>query len=137
VESFSAFSKNDGGPSILRSTPLLALAIAAFGIGTSEFIIMGLLPNLADDFRVSIPIAGVLVTGYALSVTIGAPLVAIATSRLERKFALLLLMGIFTLGNLACALWLRGTRFVATMLPIPKNAPWQSAVSTRAAKSRL
>jgi DHA1 family inner membrane transport protein len=103
VESFSAFSKNDGGPSILRSTPLLALAIAAFGIGTSEFIIMGLLPNLADDFRVSIPIAGVLVTGYALSVTIGAPLVAIATSRLERKFALLLLMGIFTLGNLACA----------------------------------
>jgi MFS transporter, DHA1 family, inner membrane transport protein len=103
VESFSAITKNHGGPSILRSTPLLALAIAAFGIGTSEFIIMGLLPNLADDFRVSIPKAGVLVTGYALSVTIGAPLVAIATSRLERKLALLLLMGIFTLGNLACA----------------------------------
>lgn len=81
----------------------MALAVAAFGIGTSEFIIMGLLPNLAADFHVSIPKAGVLVTGYALSVTIGAPIVAIATARLERKLALLLLMGVFTLGNLACA----------------------------------
>jgi len=81
----------------------MALAIAAFGIGTSEFIIMGLLPNLSDDFHVSIPKAGVLVTGYALSVTIGAPIVAIATAKLERKSALLLLMGVFTLGNLACA----------------------------------
>jgi MFS transporter, DHA1 family, inner membrane transport protein len=88
---------------ILLHTPLLALAIAAFGIGTSEFIIMGLLPNLSDDFHVSIPKAGVLVTGYALSVTIGAPIVAIATAKLERKLALLLLMGVFTLGNLACA----------------------------------
>ena len=89
---------------ILLHTPLMALAIAAFGIGTSEFIIMGLLPNLAVDFRVSIPKAGVLVTGYALSVTIGAPIVAIATARIERKLALLLLMGVFTLGNLACAI---------------------------------
>ena len=88
---------------ILLHTPLMALAIAAFGIGTSEFIIMGLLPNLSEDFHVSIPKAGVLVTGYALSVTIGAPIVAIATARLERKLALLLLMGVFTLGNLACA----------------------------------
>ncbi|MDE3104673.1 MAG: MFS transporter [Acidobacteriota bacterium] len=90
--------------SILTSTPLVALAIAAFGIGTSEFIIMGLLPNLAESFRVSIPRAGALVSGYALSVTIGAPLVAIATARLPRKTALLLLMGIFTLGNFACAI---------------------------------
>ena len=82
----------------------MALAIAAFGIGTSEFIIMGLLPNLSESFHVSIPRAGFLVTGYALSVTIGAPIVAIATARLERKLTLLLLMGIFTLGNLACAL---------------------------------
>jgi DHA1 family inner membrane transport protein len=88
---------------ILLHTPLMALAIAAFGIGTSEFIIMGLLPNLSEDFHVSIPKAGVLVTGYALSVTIGAPIVAIATAKLERKSALLLLMGVFTLGNLACA----------------------------------
>jgi DHA1 family inner membrane transport protein len=90
--------------SILTSKPLMALAIAAFGIGTSEFIIMGLLPNLSESFQVSIPRAGFLVTGYALSVTIGAPIVAIATARLERKLTLLLLMGIFTLGNLACAL---------------------------------
>jgi DHA1 family inner membrane transport protein len=89
---------------ILLHTPLMALAVAAFGIGTSEFIIMGLLPNLATDFHVSIPKAGILVTGYALSVTIGAPIVAIATAKLERKLALLLLMGVFTLGNLACAI---------------------------------
>src|SRR5271168_632798 len=89
--------------SILTRTPLMALAVAAFGIGTSEFIIMGLLPNLADSFRVSIPKAGALVTGYALSVTLGSPLVAMATARLERKQALLLLMGVFTLGNFACA----------------------------------
>src|SRR5271156_6735571 len=84
---------------ILLHTPLMALAVAAFGIGTSEFIIMGLLPNLADSFQVSIPKAGALVTGYALSVTLGSPLVAMATARLERKQALLLLMGVFTLGN--------------------------------------
>src|SRR5260370_5384043 len=89
---------------ILTRPPLAALAIAAFGIGTSEFIIMGLLPNLAESFQVSIPKAGALVSGYALSVTLGAPLVAIATAKLERKLALLLLMGVFTLGNLTCAI---------------------------------
>jgi len=88
---------------ILTHTPLMALAVAAFGIGTSEFIIMGLLPNLAQDLHVSIPKAGALVTAYALSVTLGSPVVAIATAGLERKKALLLLLGIFTLGNLACA----------------------------------
>jgi MFS transporter, DHA1 family, inner membrane transport protein len=86
------------------SISLLALAVAAFGIGTSEFIIMGLLPGLAQSFQVSIPKAGMLVSGYALSVTVGSPLVAIATAQLKRKKALLLLMGIFILGNLACAL---------------------------------
>jgi MFS transporter, DHA1 family, inner membrane transport protein len=99
-----ASGASDERKHILLHTPLMALAVAAFGIGTSEFIIMGLLPNLSDDFHVSIPKAGVLVTGYALSVTIGAPIVAIATAKLERKLALLLLMGVFTLGNLACAI---------------------------------
>ena len=94
---------NEAPVHILKRTPLMALAVAAFGIGTSEFIIMGLLPNLAADFSVSIPKAGALVTGYALSVTIGAPVVALATAHLERKRALLLLMGVFTLGNLCCA----------------------------------
>src|ERR1700739_599841 len=84
--------------------PLLALAIASFGIGTTEFVIMGLLPDLARDLRVSIPAAGMLVTAYALAVTFGAPLVALATARLPRKFALLALMGVFIAGNFLCAI---------------------------------
>jgi DHA1 family inner membrane transport protein len=84
--------------------PLLALAVSAFGIGTSEFIIMGLLPDLAHSFQVSIPKTGILVSGYALSVTLGSPLVALALSRIDRKRALLILMGMFTVGNGLCAL---------------------------------
>jgi MFS transporter, DHA1 family, inner membrane transport protein len=84
--------------------PLLALAVSAFGIGTSEFIIMGLLPDLAHSFRVSIPKTGILVSGYALSVTLGSPLVALAVSRMDRKRALLILMGMFVGGNALCAL---------------------------------
>jgi len=83
---------------------LLALAVAAFGIGTSEFIIMGLLPDLARSFGVSIPKAGFVVSAYALSVCFGSPLVAIALSRSERKRALMILMGVFIAGNVACAL---------------------------------
>jgi MFS transporter, DHA1 family, inner membrane transport protein len=84
--------------------PLLALAVSAFGIGTSEFIIMGLLPDLARSFDVSIPKTGILVSGYALSVTLGSPLVALALSRMDRKRALLILMGMFLAGNALCAL---------------------------------
>ena len=84
--------------------PLLALAIAAFGIGTTEFVIMGLLPDVARDLSVSIPAAGMLVSGYALGVTIGAPIVAIATAKMPRKTALLSLMGLFIVGNVLCAL---------------------------------
>ncbi len=83
---------------------LVALAVAAFGIGTSEFIIMGLLPDLAKSFSISIPKAGVLVTAYALSVTFGSPLIALLLARTERKRALLILMGMFVAGNLLCAL---------------------------------
>jgi DHA1 family inner membrane transport protein len=86
------------------SRPLIALAVASFGIGTTEFIIMGLLPDVSRDLGVSIPRAGLLVSGYAYGVAFGAPLVAIATARLPRKAALLMLMAIFTLGNLGCAL---------------------------------
>nr|WP_183274666.1 MFS transporter [Endobacter medicaginis]MCX5474576.1 MFS transporter [Endobacter medicaginis] len=88
----------------MLSPALLALTIASFGIGTTEFVIMGLLPELSRDLDVSIPSAGLLVSGYALGVTVGAPLVAIATARLRRKTALVSLMGLFILGNLACAL---------------------------------
>ena len=83
--------------------PLLALTVASFGIGTTEFIIMGLLPSLADDLNVTIPQAGLLVSGYAYGVAFGAPLVAIATAKLPRKTALLGLMAIFILGNIGCA----------------------------------
>jgi len=84
--------------------PLLALAIAAFGIGTTEFVIMGLLPNVARDLGVSIPAAGMLVSGYALGVTIGAPIVAIITANMPRKRALMSLIMLFIVGNLLCAL---------------------------------
>ncbi len=84
--------------------PLFALAVAAFGIGTTEFIIMGLLPDLARDFAVSIPKAGTLVSAYALSVTIGSPLLVLALAKVDRKRALILLMCLFILGNTACAL---------------------------------
>lgn len=82
---------------------LFALAIGAFGIGTTEFVIVGLLPDVATDLDVSIPTAGLLVSGYALSVVIGAPLTTAAGSRLPRKTMLLALMGLFVLGNALCA----------------------------------
>ncbi|PBB29637.1 MFS transporter [Mesorhizobium sp. WSM3882] len=84
--------------------PILALAIASFCIGTTEFVIMGLLPEVAADLGVSIPSAGLLVTGYALGVVIGAPIVAVATARLPRKPVLVGLATLFVIGNLFCAL---------------------------------
>ena len=82
---------------------LIVLALSAFAIGTTEFVIMGLLPNVAADLGVSIPSAGWLVTGYALGVAVGAPFMALATAHWPRKRALLALMGIFIVGNLLCA----------------------------------
>lgn len=84
--------------------PLFALAIAAFGIGTTEFVIMGLLPDVARDLAVSIPAAGLLVSGYALGVTIGAPILAVVTAKMPRRQALLGLIGVFIAGNLLCAI---------------------------------
>lgn len=91
-------------PASVSRLPLLALALASFGIGTTEFVIMGLLPGVAGDLGVTIPQAGLLVTGYALSVALGSPFLAVATARMDRRKALLLLIGIFILGNLLCAL---------------------------------
>jgi DHA1 family inner membrane transport protein len=82
---------------------LFALALAAFAIGTSEFVIMGLLPDLARDLHVTIPSAGLLVTGYAMGVVIGAPILAMATARLPRRAALLGLIATYAVGNLLCA----------------------------------
>lgn len=81
-----------------------ALTAGAFGIGTTEFVIMGLLLQVAADLQVSLPMAGLLISGYALGVFVGAPLLTLATRRLPRKTVLVALMVVFTLGNLACAL---------------------------------
>ncbi|GGS09936.1 MULTISPECIES: MFS transporter [Streptomyces] len=78
---------------------LLALAIGAFGIGTTEFVIMGVLPQVAGDFGVTIPTAGYLVSGYALGVVIGAPLLTVLGTRVSRKKMLMFLMGLFIAGN--------------------------------------
>jgi DHA1 family inner membrane transport protein len=84
--------------------PLIALALSSFAIGTTEFVIMGLLPQVASSLAVSIPTAGWLVSGYALGVFIGAPIMAILTQKLAHRSALMALMGIFILGNALCAL---------------------------------
>jgi DHA1 family inner membrane transport protein len=83
---------------------LLALAISAFGIGTTEFVMMGLLPNVATDLHVSVPTAGYLVSAYAIGVVVGAPLLTALGSRLPHKRVLVLLMALFTVGSLASAL---------------------------------
>ncbi|MBY5346254.1 MFS transporter [Rhizobium leguminosarum] len=83
---------------------LLVLALSSFAIGTTEFVIMGLLPEVAADLSVSIPQAGWLVTGYALAVAIGAPVMAVLTAKLKRRTALIALMAFFIAGNLLCAL---------------------------------
>ncbi|WP_309113675.1 MFS transporter [Saccharothrix sp.] len=82
---------------------LVALAIGAFGIGTTEFVIVGLLPQVAADLQVSVPVAGLLVSGYALSVVVGAPLITALGSRVPRKRLLIGLTVLFVLGNLLCA----------------------------------
>ncbi|MDX3257693.1 MFS transporter [Streptomyces sp. MI02-2A] len=97
---------------------LLALAVGAFGIGTTEFVMMGLLPDVADDLRISIPAAGHLVSAYALGVVIGAPLLAAVTARMSRRAVLIGLMVLFVLGNALSALapdyhWLLAARFLS------------------------
>ncbi len=83
---------------------LYALTAGAFGIGVTEFVIMGLLLEVSADLGVSISSAGLLISGYALGVVAGAPLLATLTAHWPRKTLLLSLMAIFTLGNAACAL---------------------------------
>lgn len=82
---------------------LWALTLASFGIGTTELVPMGLLPSIAEDLKISLFAAGLLITGYALGVVIGVPFVSIIFSRISRKNLLLLLVGGFAIGNLLCA----------------------------------
>ena len=84
--------------------PLFALFFTAFSIGTGEFVIAGLLPDVSANLGVTIPTAGYLVTAYAIGIAIGGPLTALLVSRLPRKPALLWLIGAFTFGTALCAL---------------------------------
>src|ERR1700756_5712318 len=97
------------GPSSPGSTRLvqlaeLALAVGGFGIGTGEFGIMGLLPDVAGDIGVSIPTAGHVISAYALGVVVGAPVIAVLAAKLSRRMLLLVLMMVFAAGNVASAL---------------------------------
>ncbi|MFL6052938.1 MAG: MFS transporter [Actinoallomurus sp.] len=83
---------------------LLVLAIGTFGLGTTEFVPMGLLPQVAAGFHVTIPTAGLLITGYALGTAFGAPLMTALGTKMPRKRMLMLMMGLFVLGNLVSAL---------------------------------
>ncbi len=83
---------------------LYALTAGAFGIGVTEFVIMGLLLEVSADFGVTIAAAGLLISGYALGVVIGAPILTVITARWPRKTVLIVLMAIFVAGNTACAI---------------------------------
>jgi len=84
--------------------PLVALFFAAFAFGTTEFVIAGVLPEVAAGLGVSIPNAGYLVTGYAIGIAVGGPLLTIATAGLRRRTLLVALLIAFTIGQIACAL---------------------------------
>jgi len=84
--------------------PLFALFLAAFAFGTTEFVIAGILPDVAQGLGVSIPFAGYLVSGYALGIAIGGPFLTMATRRVSRRTVLLALTIAFCLGQVACAL---------------------------------
>lgn len=99
---------------------LLALAAGAFGIGTTEFILMGLLTQVSQDLQVSIPTTGTLISGYALGVAVGAPVLTLATRRWPRKRLLLALMLIFIVGNAAAVVapsygWLLAARLLTSL----------------------
>lgn len=97
--------RGDGAPHNCRVRwAELALAIGGFGIGTGEFVMMGLLPSVAGNLDVSIPRAGHIISAYALGVVVGAPLIAVTAARWPRHRWLLALMGFFAVGNFASAL---------------------------------
>src|SRR5262245_51025936 len=86
------------------SPALIALFIAAFAFGTTEFVIAGVLPQVAEGLDVSVPTAGYLVSGYALGIAIGGPVLTILTGHVSRRTLLIWLTVAFTIGQIACAL---------------------------------
>lgn len=83
---------------------LITLSICAFAIGSSEFVIMGLLPDIANSLYISLPKAGWLISGYALGVAFGSPIIVLITGKLNRKNILQILMMIFIIGNILCSI---------------------------------
>jgi DHA1 family inner membrane transport protein len=81
---------------------VIALAVSMFAIGTTEFVIVGLLPTLATELGASLSTTGILVTAYALGIAIGGPIIIAATARVSRKTLLVGLMLLFVAGNVAC-----------------------------------
>jgi DHA1 family inner membrane transport protein len=84
--------------------PVVALSLATFAVGTAELIVAGLLPAVAREFAIDIPTAGILISGYALGVAIGGPLLSLPTSGMPRRTLLFLVMAVFIAGNVLCAL---------------------------------
>jgi MFS transporter, DHA1 family, inner membrane transport protein len=105
-----SLDRPSGPPAVVAPDPtvrwlaVLALALGGFGIGTTEFVAMGLLPDIASGLGITEPTAGHVISAYALGVVVGAPLIASLTARMARKPLLLGLIAVFTLGNLASAL---------------------------------
>lgn len=104
-------------PPVLKLA-VLALAVGAFGIGTTEFVAMGLLPEMASSLGISEPTAGHVISAYALGVVVGAPVIAVLAAKVPRRTLLLALMAVFTIGNLVSAIapsysTMLGARFIA------------------------
>ncbi|OWV89748.1 MFS transporter [Rhizobium sp. N122] len=98
-------SQDEGLPSATTVALVqLALACGGFGIGTGEFAIMGLLPNVADTFSVTTPQAGYVISAYALGVVVGAPVIAVLAAKMARRTLLLTLMLVFAVGNILSAM---------------------------------
>jgi DHA1 family inner membrane transport protein len=104
--SSAAFAETGAAPRSRLAVGLieLALAVGSFGIGTGEFAIMGLLPNVAQEFGITAPQAGHAISAYALGVVVGAPIIAVLAAKLARRTLLLLLMAVFAVGNVVSAL---------------------------------
>ena len=113
---------------------LLALAISAFAIGTTEFISVGLLPLIADDLHIPLTTAGLTVTLYALGVTFGAPILTSLTTAISRKTLLLFIMIVFIIGNsLAAAADSITILLIARVISALSHGLFMSIASTIAA----
>jgi DHA1 family inner membrane transport protein len=104
TDRFSAIYETCTSQGRIMPLSLFSLILAAFTLGTAEFIIAGLLPAVSVDLGVSVPTAGFLITAYALGVAIGAPVLTMLTRGLPRRSTLLMLVAVFTLGQAFCAL---------------------------------